>query len=334
MKPKYSFMCRLVPLVVMLILIFSNIIIAQEIKIVWGHTQPPTHPSSIAIEEVKNEIADKTNGRINIEHYPAAQLGTNQELIEGLIMGTNDMGFEGGGILGNFFDKMYIFDAPYLIKDLDHAGRLVNSEPVQSLFNEFLEKTGIRILDVWHYGVRHVTTKGKDINTIDDLKGLKMRVLTVPLMIDNASQLFDVIPTPMPFAELYVALQTGAVEAQENPLALIDSAKLYEVQDTVMLTGHVTNLQFVMIREEFWNKLSDEDKEILADTVKAAGNKQDEAIYKTEEKLVEGFIELGLNVVEVDEKDMAVLQERAAKVYEKYSHIWGSELTEQIRAVE
>lgn len=331
MRTKYSFiMCTLV----VLMLIFSNITIAQEIKIVWAHTQPLGHPSTIAIEGVTKKVAEKTNGRVIIEHYPAAQLGTNQELIEGLIIGTNDMGFEAGGILGNIFEKISIFEAPYLYKDLDHAQMIANSETAQALFGEFQEKTGIKVLDMWHYGVRHVTTKGRDINTIDDLKGIKMRVLTVPLMIDIVTQLFGVVPTPMPFAELYIALQTGAVEAQENPLSLIDSAKLYEVQDTVVLTGHVTNLLFVMINEAVWNKLSDEDQGILVDTIKEAGREQNEVILKIEEGLLEGFKELGMNIVEVDEKSMVVLKERAEKVYEKYSHIWGSEFTEEIRSIE
>jgi len=326
MSNKFSFFC----IFVVLILIFSNIVIAKEVNMKWGHCQSPDHPSNIAMNAISKEVAEKTNGKITIDIYPASQLGNAKDMIEGLIMGTQDMAFDGPVVMSGFLPKISIFDAPYLYKGFEHSQRVVNSEIAKSLFDELLKTKGIRILDVWYYGLRHITTKGKTINSTEDLKGLKLRVSNTPLMIDIVRAL-GANPTPMAGSEIYLALQTGAVDGQENPLAVIDSMKFYEVQDTVTLSGHVTNLQFVMISEKTWNKLSEGEQDILVDAVKKAGNSQNKIILEGESKLVENFKKLGLRVVEIDK---TILKEDTKEVYKKYSNIWGSELMEKIMEIE
>jgi tripartite ATP-independent transporter DctP family solute receptor len=295
-----------------------------------GHIMPPDHPANRALEEAAKEIASRTDGRINIEVYPAGQIGSAKEIVTGLTLGTVQMAMDGPGILSQWNKRLSVLEAPYLAKDFAHLQRIVESPEGTKLYDELREQHGIRLLDVWYYGTRHLTNNARPVNGIADISGLKLRVPEIALSLEWAKAM-GATPTPMAFPELYLGLQTGIVDGQENPLATIKSAKFYEVQKHLALTGHLVSMISPLVAEDAWKAASPEDQAIVVEVLKAAGDKYDQTMKDLEAKLVSELAGFGMQVTE---PDRAPMREAVRPVYEKFSEQWGAGTIEALSAVE
>ena len=247
------------------------------------------------------EIKKRTNGRYDVEVFPASTLGKETDINQGLTLGTVDIIYTGQLFAGRTYGPISIGGAPYMFRDFDHWKAFSTSPLFAELAEGYRQKSGgNKVVAITYYGERHVTSN-KPINKPEDMKGLKIRVPDAPLytMFPRA---VGANPTPIAFAEVYLALQNGTVDAQENPLPTIDAKKFYEVQKYIVLTGHITDALLTIVGGPTWNKLSDADKKIFEEVLKEAAAQGDGRDRRHREEAGAEFEKRGKTVVKVDRK--------------------------------
>jgi tripartite ATP-independent transporter DctP family solute receptor len=280
-------------------LLGSAAVHAQQ-KLKWAHvyeTSEPYHKWSVwAAEEIKK----RSNGKFDIQVFPASTLGKETDINQGLTLGTVDMIISGTSFAARAYPRLGIAYYPFIFRDGDHLIAYSKSPVFQDMVNEFRAKTGIQITAYTYYGARH-TSAQKTFTNCEGVKGLKIRVPDVPAYTATW-QACGANPTPIAFAEVYLALQNGTVEAQENPLTTIEAKKFYEVQKAIMLTGHIVDGLTTQVAPHLWNRLSEAERKMFLDVTREAADKSTADIKKRESELVAEFKKKGLQVVEVDRK--------------------------------
>jgi tripartite ATP-independent transporter DctP family solute receptor len=272
---------------------------SAQIKLKFAHSYETSEPYHTQAVWAAGEIAKRTNNRYQIDVFPASTLGKESDINQGLTLGTVDMILTGQQFTGRIYGPMAIGGAPYMFRDFNHWKAFANSALFQELADGYSKKSGgNKIVAITYYGERHVTSN-KPIHTPADMKGLKIRVPDAPLYM-MFPRAVGANPTPIAFAEVYLALQNGTVDAQENPLPTIDAKKFYEVQKYIVLTGHITDGLLYIIGGPTWNKLSEADRKIFADVLKEASVRTTDQIIDSEKKLVAEFEKRGKTVVRVD----------------------------------
>ena len=244
-----------------------------QTKLKWAHvyeTSEPFHTQSVWAAE---EIAKRTNNRYQIDVYPASQLGKETDINQGLSLGTVDMIISGSSFAARSFPPIGVTYYPYAFRDANHLLAYTKSDVFKELAKGYADKTGHQILAVTYYGARH-TTSNKPIKSCADMKGLKIRVPDVPAYL-AMPRACGANTAPIAFAEVYLALQNGTVEAQENPLTTIEAKKFYEVQKHIALTGHIVDHLNTVVSSGLWKKLSDEDKKIFTEVAQEAAAARD-----------------------------------------------------------
>ena len=277
----------------------GNAALAQQ-KLKWAHvyeTSEPFHTESVwAAEEIKK----RSNGKFDIQVFPASTLGKETDINQGLTLGTVDMIISGPSFAARTYPRIGIAYYPFIFRDADHLIAYSKSPIFQEMVNEFRSKTGIQITAYTYYGARH-TTAQKPIPNCAAMKGIKIRVPDVPAY-RATPEACGANPTPIAFAEVYLALQNGTVEAQENPLTTIEAKKFYEVQKAIMLTGHIVDGLTTQVAPHVWNKLSDADKKLFTEVTQEAAVRATAKLKKREAELVDEFKKKGLQVMDVDRK--------------------------------
>ena len=277
----------------------STAVLAQQ-KIKWAHvyeTSEPYHTESVwAAEEIKK----RSNGKFDIQVFPASTLGKETDINQGLTLGTVDMIISGPSFAARSYPRFGIAYYPFIFRDGDHLVAYSKSPVFQEMVNEFRAKTGIQVTAYTYYGARH-TTAQKPFTNCAGMKGLKIRVPDVPAYTATPKSC-GANPTPIAFAEVYLALQNGTVEAQENPLTTIEAKKFYEVQKAIMMTGHIVDGLTTQIAPHLWNKLSDAEKKMFTEVTQEAAVRATAKIKAREAELVGEFKKKGLQIVEVDRK--------------------------------
>ena len=271
---------------------------AAQQKLKWAHvyeTSEPYHTESVwAAAENKK----RTNGKFDNEVFPASSLGKETDINQGMLLGTVDMIISGPSFAARSYPRLGIAYYPFIFRDADHLIAYSKSPVFAEMVNEFRAKTGIQMTAYTYYGARQ-TTAQKPFTDCAGMKGLKIRVPDVPAYT-AMPKACGANPTPIPFAEVYLALQTGTVDAQENPLTTIEAKKFYEVQKAIMMTGHIVDGLVTQIAPHVWNKLNDQEKKIFTDVTYEAAARATAAIKKREAQLVAEFKKKGLQVVEVN----------------------------------
>ncbi|WP_306262021.1 sialic acid TRAP transporter substrate-binding protein SiaP [Pararhizobium sp. IMCC21322] len=269
-----------------------------ETKLKWAHvyeSSEPYHTCAVAANEL---LMDATEGRYGIEVFPASSLGKEVDINEGLGFGTVDIIYTGQLFAGRSYGPIAIGGAPFMFRDWDHWDKFRNSELFNELSQGYTDATGNHITAMTYYGARHVTSN-KPILTPADMDGLKIRVPNAPLymMFPEAT---GANPAPIAFAEVYLALQQGTVDAQENPLPTIQAKKFYEVQSDINLTGHITDALLTIIGGPAWDAMDATDQANLTQVTKDTAVCATDAIIKAEGELAEWFRGEGVQVNEVD----------------------------------
>jgi len=267
----------------------------------WAHvyeTSEPFHTESVWAAE---EINKRTNGRYKIDVFPASQLGKEADINQGLKLGTVDIIISGSSFAARDYKPIGVTYFPYIFRGPDHLIAYTKSDVFKRLAAGYEEKTGNHIAAVSYYGTRQ-TTSNKPISKCADMQGLKIRVPDVPAYL-AMPRACGANTTPIAFAEVYLALQNGTVEAQENPLTTIEAKKFYEVQKNIVLTGHIVDHLNTVVSKQLWASLSDEDKKIFSDVMQEAAERTTKTIEEKEKALVTTFKEKGLNVTEIDKAD-------------------------------
>ncbi|WP_120633653.1 sialic acid TRAP transporter substrate-binding protein SiaP [Ruegeria sp. EL01] len=270
--------------------------LAQE-TLRFGHVYEASTPYHAAALKAAELLEEKTEGRYTMEVFPASQLGKEAALNEALSLGTIDAIYTGVAFLGQSYGPISISDYPFTMRSYDHWKAYVNSNLFDEMAVEYKNISGNTIAAMTYYGARHVTSN-KPILSPTDMEGLKIRTPNAP-----AYQMFPQAtganPTPMAFAEVYLALQQGVVDAQENPLPTIQFKKFYEVQSNINLTGHITNSLAVVVSPVTLDKMGDDGQALLDVLAEAASATSDE-IVQSEAELANWFREQGVTVNDVD----------------------------------
>ncbi len=299
-----------------------------QTKLKWAHVYETSEAYHTAAIWAAGEIKKRTNGRYDIEVFPASTLGKETDINQGLTLGTVDIIYTGQLFAGRTYGPLAIGGAPYMFRDFDHWKRYATSPLFRELCDGYQKAGGNKVVALTYYGERHVTSN-KPINRPEDMKGLKIRVPDAPLytMFPRA---VGANPTPIAFAEVYLALQNGTVDAQENPLPTIDAKKFYEVQKYIVLTGHITDALLTIVAGGTWNKLSDADKKVFEEVLKQAAAKATDEIVGIEKNLGAEFEKRGKTVVKVDRKPF---REATMKLHNGPDATWPRDVYDRLQGL-
>jgi tripartite ATP-independent transporter DctP family solute receptor len=314
--------------VAILALALSTGVMAQT-KLKWAHVYETSEPYHTAAVWAAGEIKKRTNGRYDIEVFPASTLGKETDINQGLTLGTVDIIYTGQLFAGRTYGPLAIGGAPFMFRDFEHWKKFAASPLFTQLGEGYREKSGgNKVVAITYYGERHVTSN-KAINRPEDMKGLKIRVPDAPLytMFPRA---VGANPTPIAFAEVYLALQNGTVDAQENPLPTIDAKKFYEVQKYIVLTGHITDALLTIVGGPTWSKLSDADKKTFEAVLKVAAAKATAEIVESEKKMAGEFEKRGKSVVRVDRKPF---RDATVKLHNGPDATWPKDVYDKLQAL-
>jgi len=249
-------------LVVTLVTLWAQASRAQSITIRLGHVGFPGSLFAITTDEYARRANAALKGKVEVKVFHSSQLGSDEQMMRGIKIGAPEM-FLPSTVMSTAEQKFGVFEMPYIIVSRTHMKKVADSKPVQSALFEGLPAKGMRILGVWENGFRHITNNVRPIVKPEDLKGIKLRVpggvWRVKMFKDYGAN-----PSPMPLAEVYSALQSGVMDAQENPFPQIASARFHEVQKFLSLSGHVYTPAYLVIGEESWAKLPKDVQNTLA----------------------------------------------------------------------
>ncbi|MGR5287607.1 sialic acid TRAP transporter substrate-binding protein SiaP [Vibrio maritimus] len=273
-------------------------------------------------------VEEMSKGEIKIALYPSAQLGDDRAMLQQLTLGDLDITYAEFGRMGLWIPRAEAVTLPYVAKDYEHLRRMFDSEFGQGVREEMLTKFNWRALDTWYNGTRE-TTSNRPLNSIEDFKGLKLRVPNAKPNL-NYAKLSGASPTPMAFSEVYLALQTNAVDGQENPLPTIKTMKFYEVQDNLAITNHIVNDQMVIISDSTWKKLSESERKIVQDAVLKAGEAHTASVKKQEAELISFFEAEGVTVTY---PELAPFREAMQPLYSEFEAKIGEPIVKKLAAM-
>lgn len=269
-----------------------------KMELKWASVHPEgqvvTQMMMRAIAEINEKAED-----VHITGYPNGALGGSSDLVEGVQERMVDLVTDGPAQFGTWIPKASQVEAPYLWQNVEHMQKALNG-PYKEKLNELFATVNVRILGTFYYGTRQLTT-GKPVRTLADLKGMKIRVPQADLYVKMV-EAWGAAATPMNINELYMALQTGTVDGQENPLTTFESCKFYEVVKNVTLTDHIICPNMIFMNAEAWNDLSEHDKRVVQEAVDAAVAWQDSQILDAEQSLAKKLHEqYGVNIITPDQ---------------------------------
>jgi len=299
---------------------------AAEFDLVEAHTTTQDHPYTLGMVRFAQLVRERTSGRVDIRIHHSRQLGDERQVVEGLQLGTVHLAVSSTGPLGGFVPDINVLDLPFLFRDASHAYKVLDGDIGRGLLEKF-EAVGIKGLAFWENGFRHITTAKKPITRPTDLKGLKIRVMENRVHQAAFRQL-GADATPMAWGEVFTSLQQGLLDAQENPIPIVSTFKLYEVQKFLALTGHVYSPAPVLLSKKSWDRMPSDIQKILLDTAVEVAKIQRQLNRTQEQKQLGELKAKGMTVVE--EPDRAAFREAMKPVFEQFQGQFGTGLVQRI----
>ncbi|MFR8548721.1 MAG: sialic acid TRAP transporter substrate-binding protein SiaP [Lachnospiraceae bacterium] len=295
-------------------------------------TAVSTDTHAQAMQEFKKTVEELSGGNITVEVYTDAQLFSQEEEVAAVVMGDADMTLTSASWLTTGSPWVSMFTAGYLFNSYDHMTATLNGEVGQEVFQKISDEQGLLPLGAWYLGSREISlSEDRAIKTPEDLNGVNLRMPNSEAWLFLGEAL-GANPTPISFSELYLALQTGAVDGQDNPLGSVESAKFYEVQKSITLTHHLVDSVWPAINTEKWNSLTDAQKDIILQGVEAGRDFCDSTNLQKEEELISFFEEQGLSIYEAD---IPAFQEHVLNYYlnDEISADWDMEMYDKVAAI-
>ncbi|RFC62224.1 C4-dicarboxylate ABC transporter substrate-binding protein [Fulvimarina endophytica] len=288
---------------------------------------PPEGHYGLGAKAFAEKMNELSNGEFTINVMAGGSLGGERELLEGEQIGTIDLAMTSTGPVGSFVPEIYALDFPFLFKDYDSARTILDGEIGKELLVKFEDK-GIIGLGWSENGFRHITNSVKPIRTPEDVQGLKLRTMENQVHID-AFQELGASPTPMSWTEVLTSLQQGTIDGQENPVPIITSNNMWDMQKYVTLTGHVYSPAVITMSKIQWDQLSDEEKGWIEEATKAAVSATRAKVDEDEANGVALMKEHGMEVIE--DVDKQAFQDAVQPTYERYGAEYGEEMIQRIR---
>lgn len=290
---------------------------AQTRTIKFANQNAKGHPVVMGMEKFAELVEAKSGGKLKVQVFPGGALGSDQANVSALQGGTLEMASMNSGIFASLVKDFAIYDFPFLFGNPKEADAVVDGAFGKSLHAK-LEEKGLVGLGYYELGFRHITNSKRPIAKVEDIAGLKLRVIPNPINVDWVSAL-GANPTPLPFPELYAALEQKAVDGQENPVATIKGAKLFEVQKYMTLTNHQYNPQSIVISKKFWDTLSAGDRKILQDAAQESVGYQRTQSRAALQSGLDDLKKGGMQVNELPAAEVSKLREKMKPVIAKHS---------------
>ena len=291
----------------------TGMVSAQQTKLTLGHGNPAGSIRDLAAVKFADEVKARSSGRIDVTVAPASQLGDDAAMVTALRTGALDISANSQGAVANTVPEYAAFGMPFLLADLPQAWKILDGAVGKELAEKSAAK-GLVVLGYWDNGIRQMSNSKRPLLKPEDLKGLKMRTPPDSVTVDIMQSL-GAEAQQIKFSELYVALQQGVVDGQENPLTNIASAKLYEVQKYIALTGHKYELTPFLMSKKTWDRLSDADHKAIQDAANVATALQRKLSKDSDDALIG---ELKAKGVQIDSVDKAAFQKATSGVVTKW----------------
>ena len=297
----------------------------RELKL--AYVMAPGGPAHEAAERFAALVAEKTEGQVRIKLFPSAQLGNDRELAEGLMIGSVDMVLGGTAPIGWYLPEYGAVEAPFAFRDYGHMDRVLGGEIGREISEKFEAEKGIRIISWWHRGPRYLTTTDRKVTSPEDLKGLKLRVPELPTYIE-AWRILGTNPTPITYSEIFMALKQGVVEGQENPLEVICTSGLGEVQKYVMRTEHLLGFYILMVNAKMFDGMPEEHGRAILEAAAESAALEHELMLKYDREFAEKLTDRGVQFVQVDRE--AFRRPVVEQLPKKFEGQWAPRLFDRI----
>lgn len=298
----------------------------EKLVIKLGHDLLEDTPQHLGALEFKKMVEERTNGRVEVQVFPAGQLGTDIETAEMMQVNTVQAGLVPTAKLSGFHAPLQLIDLPFLFPNREVTYKVLDSELAQDLFKP-MEKIGFKGLAFWESGFKQFTAN-KEIRKPSDFEGMKFRVMESPLLIAQFKAL-GANPVPIDFAETYNALQQKVVDGQENPLVSITKMRFYEVQSHMMLSNHGYLAYAFLMSKAAWDSLSAEDQEIVQKAALEAATFERNETVKREDGFIKTIEDSGTTVVRLTDEEIAAFAEAMKPVHKEFEEAIGKELLEK-----
>jgi tripartite ATP-independent transporter DctP family solute receptor len=290
------------------------------------------HPQALSVKRFGELLEEKSGGKIKVKLFASGTLGNDVTMISALQGGTLEMTVPDTSTLVNIagLEPFGLINLPFLLEKGEQADALLDGPFGQKLLAKLPDKQLVG-LAFWENGFRQVTNSRRAIEKAEDFAGLKLRVIQNPLFIETFSAL-GASAQPMPFPEVYTALETGVVDGQENPLATILSSKFYEVQDYAVLSNHIYSVWALLMGKKFWDKLSPDEQQLITDAAKQATSFERETIRAYGAKALEELEGEGMEVTTLPEAEVAKLREMTKPVWDQFTQKFGQSDAQEMMA--
>jgi len=323
-------------LLVLCLILLVTVIFAAEYTIRFNTVAAPTQPQVMAMEKFAEIVGKLSGGAIEVKVFHSGQLGDQQTSLLSVMRG--DLEMAGDGAPSWFADlggmpEMGVLNSAYIFRDLDHMYSVMHSPMVQEWFDTLAEKTNMRVLDTWYLGTRQLNTTAKagPVYKPEDLKGMKIRMPNNEAFL-NMGKALGANPTPLGFGEVYLALRSGTIDGQDNPLPTDLAAKFVEVTKYIVLTDHSLGMINPVISEKFWQSLPDDYKTYIERALVVARYYMNAMVLEQEANLLDQFMsEYNMEVVVPDKE---AFMKNAAEYYSKdeFNEKWGEGMYEFIQS--
>jgi tripartite ATP-independent transporter DctP family solute receptor len=295
----------------------------------FGYGASDDNSQGLAAKRFSELVKTRTGGRVNVNTYGSGKLGTDAQMQSALQGGVQELMVGPTSGLVGVVKEYALLDLPFLVSTFKEADSLLDGPVGQSLFQK-LEAHGLVGLAYWENGFRHLTNSRRPVGKLEDIAGLKIRVIPNPVYIETFKAL-GANPLPLPYTELYGALETKSVDAQENGLGLIESGKFYEVQKYLTLSAHSYTPYIVLASRKWFDKLPEADRELVRKAAVDAGTYQRQINREETRKLVDQMKKHGLQVVDLPAAEANRMREKVKPVHEKFTEQIGAALMKQAR---
>ncbi len=308
---------------------FAPLAQAQEKTIKFATQNPKGHPIVMGMEKFAEIVQAKSGGKIKVNLFPGGTLGSDQANVSAIQGGTLEMASMNSGIFASQVKEFAIYDFPFLFNNEKEAELIIDG-PIGKQLHDKLQEKGLVGLAYFELGFRNITNSKRPITKAEDLEGLKLRVIPNPINVDWVRAL-GANPTPLPFPEVYGALEQKAIDGQENPVTVINANKFFEVQKHVVLSNHQYNPQSVLISKKFWDGLDAAQKKILQDAAQEAAKFQRQQARGQVAAALDNMKKNGMQVTELSAAESGKLRDKMRPVTAKYGVTVGQDLLKEVQ---
>lgn len=291
--------------------------------------QAKDHPHGLGAQKFAELVKQKSDGKMKVMVFASGTLGGDAQVISSIQGGTVDMAMVTPGLLTGINKGFGVFGLPFTFNNFEEVDAVLDGPLGQGLLDT-LPNNGLIGLDYWDHGFRHVTNSKRPITKLEDLAGLKLRIMQIPSAVESFNRL-GANAVPMSFTEIYTALETHTVDGQENPLASIEASKFYEVQRYLSLTGHFYDPLAVIFSKKVWDRLNERERTIVSEAAREAGLYERQVSRESSSKALAYLSTLdNMTVNEVSPAEIERMREHLKPTIEKYTEVFGAELVAEL----